>query len=62
MNTITKSPRGDRREAEAWLARELRWERLLDQLRGARTGAVRTSAEADVEFPQERAVRRSEAA
>ncbi len=61
MNTITNSPDSSRREAAAWLAGELRWERLLDGLRQARTGDAEGPG-ADIEIPDAHSERRSEAA
>lgn len=61
VNTITNSPESSRREAAAWLAGELRWERLLDQLRQARTGAAEGPG-ADIDVPDDHPARRSEAA
>ena len=45
MNEITKSTEDARREAQAWLARTLSWERTLDRLRDDEPAEDRAAAD-----------------
>jgi hypothetical protein len=60
VKSITNPVEGDRREAEAWLARTLRWERILGELRDSGTDPS-ADGQGHATVPDER-VRRPEAA